>query len=67
VDDVLGQQEVVLKELDPTLGRPAGVAGATVLGDGRVVMVIDPRALTATHDAIGSAARAVSLRSEGRA
>ena len=45
VDDVLGQQDVVLKELDPELGHPVGIAGATVLADGRVAMVIDPRAI----------------------
>jgi two-component system chemotaxis sensor kinase CheA len=45
VDAVLGQQDIVLKELDPTLGKPGGISGATVLADGRVVMVLDARAL----------------------
>jgi two-component system chemotaxis sensor kinase CheA len=51
VDEVLGQQEVVLKDLDPTVGRPAGLAGATVLGNGRVAMVLDPRAIAASRRA----------------
>jgi two-component system chemotaxis sensor kinase CheA len=49
VDGVVGQQEVVLKQLDPVLGRPAGVAGAAVLGDGRVVVVLDVRTIAAMH------------------
>jgi two-component system chemotaxis sensor kinase CheA len=49
VDEVLGQQEVVLKQLDPVLRRPMGVAGAAVLGDGRVVMVLDVRAIAGLH------------------
>lgn len=48
VDEVLGQQDVVLKELDATCGRPAGLAGATVLADGHVAMVLDARAIAAS-------------------
>jgi two-component system chemotaxis sensor kinase CheA len=57
VDEVLGQQEVVLKDLDPTLGRPAGLAGATILSDGRVAMVLDPRAIAASRRTEGAGAR----------
>jgi two-component system chemotaxis sensor kinase CheA len=49
VDEVVGQQEVVLKQLDPILRRPNGVAGAAVLGDGKVVIVLDVRAIAALH------------------
>jgi two-component system chemotaxis sensor kinase CheA len=49
VDEVLGQQEIVLKELDVGVGPRAGLAGATVLGDGRVAMVVDPRAIAASR------------------
>jgi two-component system chemotaxis sensor kinase CheA len=49
VDEVVGQQEVVLKQLDPVLDRPTGVAGAAVLGDGRVVIVLDVRAIATLH------------------
>ncbi|HEY2512330.1 MAG TPA: chemotaxis protein CheW [Polyangiaceae bacterium] len=48
VDAVLGQQDVVLKELDATCGRPVGIAGATVLADGHVAMVLDARAIAAS-------------------
>lgn len=41
VDDVLGQQQVVVKSLDGVFGRPPGVSGATILGDGRVALILD--------------------------
>jgi two-component system chemotaxis sensor kinase CheA len=41
VDRLRGQQEVVIKALDDYLGETAGVAGATILGDGRVVLIVD--------------------------
>jgi two-component system chemotaxis sensor kinase CheA len=44
-DQVLGLQEVVLKGLDPIVGRPAGVSGSTILGDGRPILMLDPRVL----------------------
>ncbi len=45
VDAVVGQEDVVVKDLDPLCGRPSGIAGASVLSDGSVVMVLDPRAI----------------------
>ncbi len=46
VDRLRGQQEVVIKALDPALGS-AGVAlaGATIMGDGQVVLILDVAAL----------------------
>ncbi len=41
VDRVLGEEEVVIKSLGPFLGSIPGVAGATVMGDGRVALIID--------------------------
>ena len=41
VDELLGHQEVVVKALDPALGRPATISGATILGDGRVACIVD--------------------------
>jgi two-component system chemotaxis sensor kinase CheA len=60
VDEVVGQQEVVLKQLDPVLRRPTGVAGAAVLGDGRVVMVLDVRAVAGLHPTMPDAAPALA-------
>jgi two-component system chemotaxis sensor kinase CheA len=42
VDRLKGQQQVVIKALDPVAsGSASGVAGATILGDGRVVLILD--------------------------
>lgn len=41
VDSLRGQQEVVIKALDEYLGDTFGISGATILGDGRVVLIID--------------------------
>lgn len=41
VDRFLGQEEVVVKPLGNYLGQTKGIAGATILGDGRVRMIID--------------------------
>lgn len=41
VDRLRGQQEIVIKPLDDTFGKSHGVAGASILGDGRIVLIID--------------------------
>ena len=41
VDDLLGQQQVVIKSLDTNFGRVDGVSGATILGDGSVALILD--------------------------
>jgi two-component system, chemotaxis family, sensor kinase CheA len=41
VDSLLGQKEVVIKPLGDSLGKLPGISGSTILGDGRVVMIID--------------------------
>ncbi len=41
VDRLIGQQEVVIKGLDDYLGELPGISGGTVLGDGRVSMILD--------------------------
>jgi two-component system chemotaxis sensor kinase CheA len=64
VDSVGETQEIVLKEIDPALGRPAGIAGAAVLADGRVVMVIDARALGAAQRAMPAQAPRAFERTE---
>jgi chemotaxis protein histidine kinase CheA/CheY-like chemotaxis protein len=41
VDRVLGEQEIVIKQLEGPVPKPIGIAGATVLGDGRVMPIAD--------------------------
>ncbi|HLO62456.1 MAG TPA: response regulator, partial [Azonexus sp.] len=45
VDELKGNQEVVVKNIGAQLARVVGIAGATVLGDGRVVLILNPVAL----------------------
>lgn len=42
VDEVIGNREVVVKNVGPQLARMAGIAGATVLGSGDIVLILDP-------------------------
>jgi two-component system, chemotaxis family, sensor kinase CheA len=41
VDDLLAQQQVVIKSLESNFKSVAGIAGATILGDGTVALIID--------------------------
>ena len=47
VDRLLGQQEIVIKGMDDYLGKLPGISGGTVLGDGRVSLIIDIASLLA--------------------
>ncbi|MDE2118644.1 MAG: response regulator, partial [Betaproteobacteria bacterium] len=42
VDELIGNQEVVVKNMGPQLAHLPGIAGATVLGNGSVVLVLNP-------------------------
>ncbi len=41
VDQVLGEQEIVIKQMEAPIPKPAGIAGATVLGDGTIMPIGD--------------------------
>ncbi|WP_370293041.1 chemotaxis protein CheA [Thalassolituus sp.] len=41
VDDLLGQQQVVIKSLEQNYTKVSGISGATILGDGTVALIID--------------------------
>jgi two-component system, chemotaxis family, sensor kinase CheA len=41
VDDLLGQQQVVIKSLGEGLGKVMGVSGGAIMGDGRVCLILD--------------------------
>jgi hypothetical protein len=47
IDELLGQQQVVVKSLEDNLHRIDGLMGATILGDGRVAPIIDVTAIGA--------------------
>ena len=59
VDEVLGNQEVVVKNLGPQLSRLAGMAGISVLASGEVALIYNPVALAVVH---GDEARALQAR-----
>ena len=42
VDSIVGMQEIVIKTLDESLKKIGGIAGVTILGDGQVVLILDP-------------------------
>jgi|TARA_B110001469_G_scaffold10074_1_gene9949 two-component system chemotaxis sensor kinase CheA len=46
VDELLAQQQVVIKSLEENYTRVVGVSGATILGDGTVAMIVDPIGLS---------------------
>jgi chemosensory pili system protein ChpA (sensor histidine kinase/response regulator) len=41
IDQVLGEQEIVIKQLEGPVSKPIGIAGATVLGDGMIMPIAD--------------------------
>lgn len=41
VDQVLGEQEIVTKQLEGPAPKPVGIAGATVMGDGKIMPIVD--------------------------
>jgi two-component system chemotaxis sensor kinase CheA len=41
VDELVGQQQVVIKSLESNYRRISGISGATILGDGRVALILD--------------------------
>jgi chemosensory pili system protein ChpA (sensor histidine kinase/response regulator) len=57
VDEVLGNQEVVVKNLGPQLSRLPGLAGVTLLASGEVALIYNPVALATLY---GDAARAAT-------
>ncbi len=51
VDDLLGEQETVIHPIGRSLGRVAGVAGATEVGENQVILVLDTASLLAAAEA----------------
>ena len=45
VDELLGQQQVVVKNLETNYRKVQNVSGATILGDGKVALILDTSAL----------------------
>jgi len=61
VERLLGQQEVVIKALDPIVSTAGlGLAGATIMGDGRVVLILDVAAFFGDRRLLGTRPGAVA-------
>ncbi|MCF1744691.1 chemotaxis protein CheA [Paradevosia shaoguanensis] len=45
VDEIIGQQQVVIKSLEENFERIEGIAGGTILGDGNVALIVDVQGL----------------------
>ncbi len=68
VDDIVGGQEIVIKNIGPQLARVPGVTGAAVLGSGETVLILNPLLLTARHlEQSAAAAAAQALHPSGAA
>jgi chemosensory pili system protein ChpA (sensor histidine kinase/response regulator) len=62
VDEVLGNQEVVVKNLGPQLSRLPGLAGITLLASGEVALIYNPVALATLYGDAARAATEAALR-----
>jgi chemosensory pili system protein ChpA (sensor histidine kinase/response regulator) len=65
VDEVLGNREVVIKNLGPQLARVPGIAGATVLGTGDIVLILNPLALGRNAGSLTTAPAAAAQPAPG--
>ena len=54
VDEILGQQQVVIKNLEKNFDSVPGIAGATILGDGNVALILDVTAIRDLHESRSS-------------
>lgn len=59
VDGLVGQQQVVIKSLEQHYKRVHGVAGATIMGDGSVALIVDVESLALNVNSIMQLAAAV--------
>ncbi len=53
IDEILGQQEAVIKGLSSYVAKARGISGCTILGDGEVSLILDVAALAACNSAPG--------------
>ncbi|TVQ49053.1 MAG: chemotaxis protein CheA [Gammaproteobacteria bacterium] len=52
VDELIAQHQVVIKSLETNYRKVPGVSGATIMGDGRVAMILDVDSLTRLHGTV---------------
>jgi chemosensory pili system protein ChpA (sensor histidine kinase/response regulator) len=62
VDELLGNQEAMVKNIGPQLARLSGIAGATVQGDGKVVLILNPAQLAQRIGGVSKTKKAASAK-----
>lgn len=62
VDEMLGNQEVMVKNIGPQLSRLSGIAGATVLGNGGVLLILNPIQLAQRIGATGKPGKEAAIQ-----
>ena len=60
IDEVLGNREIVIKNIGPQLSKVTGIAGATVSADGFVVLMLNPIQLMQRFDSLAPGAEGVA-------
>jgi chemosensory pili system protein ChpA (sensor histidine kinase/response regulator) len=63
LEEVVGSQEIVVKNTGPLLARVAGITGATVLGTGEIVLIINPLIL-AGREPVAATRRVAAMHVE---
>ena len=66
VDEMLASREIVVKSLGPQLAGIRGISGATILGDGRIVLILDIHALVRTGAPVVEIRKAAPTPSDDR-
>jgi chemosensory pili system protein ChpA (sensor histidine kinase/response regulator) len=57
VDEIIGNRESVMKNIGPQLARVPGIIGATVLGDGDIILIINPVQLANREQLVAGSVR----------
>jgi chemosensory pili system protein ChpA (sensor histidine kinase/response regulator) len=66
VDEMLASREIVVKAVGPQLAGIRGISGATILGDGRIVLILDIHALVRTGAPVVEIKKAAPTPSDDR-
>ena len=66
VDEMLASREIVVKAVGPQLASIRGISGATILGDGRIILILDIHALVRTGAPVVEIRKAAPTPSDDR-
>ena len=66
VDEMLASREIVVKAVGPQLAGIRGISGATILGDGRIILILDIHALVRTGAPVVEIKKAAPTPSDDR-